>query len=313
MQKNRLICKYDGHEKGPLLICFGAMHGNEPAGVKAIEYVAKMLDVEPIKNPTFSYKGRFLGIIGNLKAFQENKRFLKKDLNRQFTKQIIDKVYSSNELPLDPEEQEIKEIIDLVKSEIEEYKPSQLIILDLHTTSSFGGVFTICQNDPKIINVAYALHAPIVLGILEGLRGTTLHYFTKDNFGLDTISITFESGQHTEKLSVNRAIAGIICLMKEVGSVNEEDVENYHEEIIKKYSESLPQLTTLVEHFPIEEEDEFEMLPGFNNFQAVKKNQELARCNGSPVKSKEEGLILMPLYQKQGEDGYFIVKEIKAV
>lgn len=289
------------------------MHGNEPAGVKAIEYVMKMLEVEPIKNADFSYAGRFLGLIGNLKAFKENKRFLRKDLNRQFTKDNIKKANGINPVELEAEEQELFEIIELVKNEIEEYKPSQLIVLDLHTTSSMGGIFTICQNKLEIINVAYALHAPIVLGMLEGLKGTTLHYFTTENMGVDTLAITFESGQHNEELSVNRAIAGIISLMKEINSVKEEDVENYHEKIIKKYCEDLPQLTTLIEHFPIGEEDKFEMLPGFKNFQEVQKNQTLAHCNLVPVSCKEDGLILMPLYQKQGEDGYFIVKEIEAI
>jgi len=44
---NRIIGRYDGSEKGPMLVCIGAMHGNEPAGVRAIELVLKMLDVEP--------------------------------------------------------------------------------------------------------------------------------------------------------------------------------------------------------------------------------------------------------------------------
>lgn len=311
--KNRIICRYDGPQKGPLLICFGAMHGNEPAGVKAIEYVMKMLEVEPIKNPSFKYTGRFLGVIGNLKAYNEQKRFLKKDLNRQFIPELIQNLARSAEDPLDPEEQELKEILVLVKEEIKEYQPEKLIVLDLHTTSSFGGIFTICQNNPDVINVAYALHAPIVLGMLKGLKGTTLHYFTKDNLGIDTMAITFESGQHNEELSVNRAIAGIICLMKEIKSIKEEDVENYHEEIIKKYSENLPQLTTLVEHFPITEHDEFQMIPGFRNFQPVQKDQLLAYCNTTPITSKQDGLILMPLYQKQGEDGYFIVQKIKTI
>lgn len=311
--KSRIICRYDGQQKGPLLICFGAMHGNEPAGVKAIEYVMKMLEVEPIKNPSFKYNGRFLGIIGNLKAYNNQQRFLKKDLNRQFIPELVQDLLNSEDHIQEPEEQELIEILDLVKKEIADYKPEKLIVLDLHTTSSFGGVFTICQNNPEVINVAYALHAPIVLGMLEGLKGTTLHYFTKENLGVETLAITFESGQHKEELSVNRAIAGIICLMKEIKSVKEEDVENYHEEIIKKYSEDLPQLTTLVEHFPISENDKFQMLPGFRNFQSVNKNQLLAHCNSVEVKSKEEGLILMPLYQEQGEDGYFIVQKINNI
>ena len=80
----RLIGTYEGKEGGPLFICLGAMHGNEPAGVKAIEMVLKMLEVEPIRNADFVYRGVMIGLIGNKKAYAEGKRFVDKDLNRSF-------------------------------------------------------------------------------------------------------------------------------------------------------------------------------------------------------------------------------------
>lgn len=309
--KERIIGHYDDKEKGPLFICFGAMHGNEPAGVRAIELVIKMLEVEHIKNPGFKYKGQFVGLIGNLKAFKSNQRFLKKDLNRQFIKDHIEKIKQVSTEFLDPEDQELLDLLDIVNHLIETKRPEKIIFLDLHTTSSDGGIFTICKNDSNNIDVALGLHAPIVLGIIEGLKGTTLHYFTEENFGEGTLALTFESGQHKEPLAVNRAIAAIICTMREIGSVNEEDVENYHEDILISYSEFLPKLTTLVEHCPIVEGDGFKMAPGYKNFQAVKKNEQLAENNDGAILAKEDGLILMPLYQEKGEDGYFIVKEIK--
>ena len=93
---DRIIGRFDSGTEGPLLICIGAMHGNEPAGVRAIELVLKMLDVEPIKNPSFSYKGRFLGVIGNLKAFNAQQRFLDKDLNRYFSKTHLENLHKTD-------------------------------------------------------------------------------------------------------------------------------------------------------------------------------------------------------------------------
>lgn len=311
MENNpRIICRFDGNNKGPLIICMGAMHGNEPAGVIAMQFVMKMLEVEPIKNQGFEYKGRFLGLIGNLKAYNQKKRFLDKDLNRQFSKENYERCKNIDRSTLKNEDKELFEIIELINEEIKTYNPTQLIILDLHTTSSFGGIFSICQNDDAPIKLASALHAPIVLGIVEGLKGTTLHYFTSENMGVETLAVTFESGQHNEQLSVNRAIAGIICLMREVGALNESDVENYHEDILKKYSENLPKLTKLVEHYPIEDNDEFQMLPGFNNFEFLEENKHIANNRTGAIKTQHSGYLLMPLYQKQGEDGYFIVQEI---
>jgi len=307
--QERLIGRYDSGHRGPLFICIGAMHGNEPAGVRAIELALKMLDVEHIKNPEFTYKGRFTGIIGNLKAFNVDKRFMVKDLNRQFFKENIDRIRGSD--TLDPEDLELLDLLAFIEAEIAEYNPDKLIILDLHTTSSFGGIFTICQDDPKLIETAKGLHAPIVLGITEGLIGTTLHYFTSENMNVDTTAITFESGQHVEDKSVNRAIAGIICMMRELGAVKPEDVENYHEQILISYSKDLPQLTKLSEHYPIADGDHYVMIPGYKNFQNINQGELLAHNNGMEVRAATSGLMLMPLYQSQGEDGYFIVNEIK--
>jgi succinylglutamate desuccinylase len=56
--------------------------------------------------------------------------------------------------------------------------------------------------------------------------------------------------------------------------------------------------------------DAFKMLEGFQNFQAVRKGQILAYDKNGAIKAPENCLILMPLYQKQGSDGFFLVKEV---
>lgn len=307
---DRLIGKYEGQQEGPLFICLGAMHGNEPAGVKAVELVIKMLEVEPIRNPDFSYKGNFVGLIGNLKAYKQGKRFLDKDLNRSFDAEKLSYLKAQNEINLDNEDQEFLELDKLVRSLISKYQPTKVILLDLHTTSSHGGIFTICRDRAEDIELGAAMHAPIVLGMLSGLKGTTLHYFTTENIGVETIPITFESGQHVEDLSVTRAVAGIINCMKAIHSIDPDVVENHHEQILIKYSEKLPKVTKLVERYAITESDDFVMKPGYLNFQSVSKGEVIAEDKNGPVKVSEEGRLLMPLYQKQGEEGFFLVKEI---
>jgi succinylglutamate desuccinylase len=54
----------------------------------------------------------------------------------------------------------------------------------------------------------------------------------------------------------------------------------------------------------------FEMRPGYNNFDPIVKGQELGTDFRGPVRANESGVILMPLYQKLGEDGFFIGREI---
>ena len=307
---SRIIGVYEGKERGPLFICFGAMHGNEPAGVKAIDLVVKLLEVEPIKNPDFVYKGKFVGIIGNKKAYINAKRFIDKDLNRQFIKEKIEVLKSLPSNQLINEDKELLEILNTIQIEIDAYQPDQLVILDLHTTSSKGGIFSICQNEERVIKIAKSLHAPVVLGMLEGLKGTTLHYFTTENMGIDTISLTFESGQHTEQLSINRAIAGILFCMREIKAVKKEDIENYHEERLIENTKDLPILTTLSYKYFIDHSEFFEMKPGYFNFQKVNQGEKIAKNKKGYILAKNDGMLLMPLYQSQGEDGFFIVKEI---
>ncbi len=61
---------------------------------------------------------------------------------------------------------------------------------------------------------------------------------------------------------------------------------------------------------PLESEDEFEMKPGFNNFDPVIKGDVIASNKNGDVRARESGMILMPLYQKLGEDRFFIVRSV---
>ncbi len=306
---DRVIGKYTGEKEGPLLIVFGGMHGNEPAGVKALEMMFKMLEVEPVTNPDFVFKGTLLGIIGNLAAYKKGKRYINRDLNRLWRRDNVERISLLAKAELNEEEVEIKEILDLVKHTINTLKPQRVFVLDLHTTSSTGGIFSIPNDEENSLKIALELHAPVILGMLNGIKGTTLHYFTDENFDVPITAVTFESGQHTDPLSINRAIAGLTNCMRTIGCVDPAHIENQHDKILIEYSKDLPKVARLIDRHNIEEGDNFEMLPGFENFQAVKKEQILATDRKGIITAPDDALILMPLYQKQGEDGFFLVKE----
>ncbi len=60
-------------------------------------------------------------------------------------------------------------------------------------------------------------------------------------------------------------------------------------------------------------EDGFRMDPGFVNFQPVREGQLLAQDVHGEVLCPEDGLILLPLYQGQGDDGFFVAREVRPV
>jgi len=311
LKQGRVIGRYEGTENGPLFICLGAMHGNEPAGVRAIDLVIKMLEVEPIRTPGFVFRGRLLGLIGNLTAYRQQQRYLDKDLNRSFDVEHLAVIKKQDPKELSSECLEFLALDELIRNEIKSYGPDKIVLLDLHTTSSHGGIFTICRDRKEDLHIAAALHAPIVLGMLEGLKGTTLHYFTTENLGVKSIPITFESGQHEEGMAVNRAVAGIINCLQVIGAVDTNVVENHHEQILLDYSKQLPKVTELITRHPITPEDDFKMKEGYQNFQKVAAGEVVAHDKSGPLTIEEDSRILMPLYQDQGEDGYFLVKQIQ--
>ena len=310
MKMQRVVGRYTGQNRGPLLIVIGGLHGNEPAGVKALERMFSMLDQEPRTNPQFCFNGRLLGIRGNLRAMRQGKRFIVKDLNRQWNEENIDRVLHAAPHTLDSEDQEMKEIIELVHQEIEDYRPDKIIVLDFHTTTAYGGIFCIPTNDPESIRIAAELHAPVITGLLDTVKATSLHYFNTKNFGRETIAICFESGQHNEELSVHRAIAALTNCMRTIGCVKAQHVENRHDSILIEYSRDLPKVAELLNKHTIEDGDNFRMEPNYKNFQRVKKGELLARDRKGPIYASADGLILMPLYQKQGNDGFFLIRTI---
>jgi succinylglutamate desuccinylase len=307
----RIIGKYTGTTKGPLLICLAGLHGNEPAGIEALEYLFEMLEIEPVANPDFAFAGRIVGLRGNLQAIRKRERFQKRDLNRQFTRENISRVCALPEEELKAEDLELRQLLDTVHAEVADYKPDQLVVLDLHTTTADGGIFAIATDDEISVRIGVQLHAPVIKGMLKGLKGTTMHYFTSENMGVPTVAVTFEAGQHGDPLSVNRTIAAIVNCLRTIGCVKAEHVENRHDQLLQDYARSLPKVAELIRAHRIRPEDDFKMQPGYRNFQKVKKGEILAYDRRGPIQAEVNARILMPHYQQQGEDGFFLVRAVE--
>ncbi len=312
----RIIGQYDGDKHGDLIIAIGAIHGNEPAGVQALQLLFDMLQKEPLRNAAFKFSGRLVGLIGNIQALERQKRFVKKDLNRQLTTENIDKIRknrATESFERTPqyevlfEDIELIELIETIENQLVIYKPKRLIILDLHTTSADGGIFSIVSDNPESVALAETLHAPVVLGMIGSVGGSTLHYFTEQNMGVPTIAVAFESGKHDDLYSTRRAVAWLIHALRSVGSIATHDVENRHEIILKNYSNTLPKTVQLIGSHPISASDDFKMFGNFRNFQPVRKGDILAHDRHGAIVAPQDCRVLMPLYQAQGSDGFFLV------
>ncbi len=307
--ESRIIGRYEGAEAGPLLICIAGVHGNEPAGLLAIDEIFRLLSIESDFNPGFNYKGRFVGIRGNLPAIKLKQRFLGRDLNRMLLHDEQDRIKNTPEALWTSEDRESIGLINTIEEEIKDYQPSMTLILDLHTTTADGGIFTIAATDAMSSRLAKGLHAPVILGFEKDVKGTTLHFFNKPE--KEIYCIVFEAGQHNDPESVHRTAAAIVNCMRSIGSVDSRDVDHRHDGILINMSKGLPTVTKLVHHHRIRYDENFIMHPGFINFQSIKKGDVLAENEHGPIESPVDGLLLMPKYQVQGDDGFFIVQVVE--
>lgn len=298
--KNRIIAKVNGNQKGPTVLFFAGIHGNEPAGVLALQKV--MADLQSRKN---EITGNIYAIVGNLNALNAGQRYLDEDLNRLWTKQRIGQLEKKTTL-LD-EEKEMQDLLNLIQQILQDCK-GPVYFIDFHTTSSKSYPF-ITIND-ALINRKFAMQfpVPIILGIEEYLDGPMLSYINQKGY----VAIGFEAGQHQDKRSVSHTEAFIYLTLNFTGSIKKKNfpnlVQNFDE--LKQSSGALHKVFEIVYLHKIGQWDRFKMYVGFDSFQVITKGMDLAIHNDQIVKSPYTGRIFMPLYQSQGSDGFFIIHRI---
>ena len=302
LKSTRIIGYVSSEETGPTVVYFAGIHGNEPSGVEALDQVFKQL-----KTSELQVTGSVFGIKGNLPALLEKKRFLEHDLNRIWTRSGIDKIEQKSKPERSVEENELSELHQLISDIFATHAPPYYFI-DFHTTSSPTLPF-ITIND-ALINRKFArlFPVPIILGIEEYLEGPLLNYINEKGY----VSLGFESGQHFTEEAVKNSISFIWLAMIYCGVLTKEQVPDY-----KKYHDQLNLAAKgnnifyeIIHRRRITKSDDFKMLPGFRSFEKLEKGITMANHNGEQITAYKDTIVFMPLYQAQGEEGFFLIRKI---
>jgi succinylglutamate desuccinylase len=180
--------------------------------------------------------------------------------------------------------------------------------LDLHTTSGPGGAFVLTADTLPNRKFSLGLVAPLVLGLEERVPGTLTEHLADRGF----ITSVFEAGQHGDRGSVDRSEAAIWLALAAAGLVPEGHPRvTGSRTVLLNASHGLPRVLAVRYRYGISEAAEFNMKPGYENFRPVARGEVLAEYLGQPVTAPESGRLLMPLYQKLGSDGFFLVREFR--
>ena len=296
LQRN--IGVFKGNKPGPNLIFFGGIHGNELSGIYALQHV-----LDDLHQTKPNFKGSIYAIAGNLKAIEAEKRFIGKDLNRiWFPNTLIPKEERTKV-------SEYNEKIEILNKLIEVLSNDQpTFLFDLHTTSSHSMPFISISDTLKNRKIIKNIPVQLVLGLEELLDGPMFSFFSE----LGLPAILFEAGHHDAISSYENNVAFIWMILAELKCVKKRSIPDYHKfvETLKKNSPGGNKTFEIKHRHLIKDQEHFKMKEGFVNFQKVEKGETIAHNKNGKILSKRNGYIFMPLYQSQGCDGFFLVKNI---
>ncbi|MHC4848485.1 MAG: succinylglutamate desuccinylase/aspartoacylase family protein [Planctomycetota bacterium] len=299
----RILGRHRGTVPGPTLVVCAGLHGNEPAGVLAAQRVSAALD-----NLTLPLRGEWMAIVGNVAALNADRRFLVQDLNRCWSEPEVRAMLARDPAEDSPEQAEQRELVEIF-GEAAERSRGQLIVLDLHTTSAESPPFLVLSDTLANRSIAAGLPGTVILGLEEAVDGTLLDYMSQ----LGHRGVVIESGQHREEKAILFHESFIWLAFAAAGLLDERDVPGYHEHAhsLREACRTAPRVVEVRHRHPVEDDDGFVMRPGFRSFQKVEQGDMIADDRSGPVRTPRAGMLLMPLYQELGSDGFFVVRPVK--
>ena len=277
-----------GEGAGPTLVVVGGIHGNEPAGVEACRRVLARLDPGAIA-------GEVVGFRGNPAALAAGRRYLARDLNRQWTSALLAAARAAVEP--DPETAALTALDDAIDQVLARAR-GPVFALDLHTTSAEGIPFAIAGGHSGDRAFATAFPLPVIVGLQESLGGTLTEYLAARG----CVPLAVEGGQHDSPAAIAHHEAVILIGLAAAGIAHLPGLDRARD-LLARARGDLPRRIEVVLRHPVG--PGFRMLPGFANIQRAAAGTLLAHDAGGEIRAPYDGVVLMPLYQAQGTDGFF--------
>lgn len=301
--ERREIGRHQGENPGPTLVAVAGIHGNEPDGIEAARRVLARLSVGDLR-----IRGELVAFAGNLAGLRRGVRYQAKDLNRLWSEPHIAALRALPESKRDAEDSEQLELLAAIEAALGRAR-GQVHLADLHTTSAAGVPFILVGDTLAQRRFAQAFPLPIILGLEEQIDGVLTEYWTRR--GCTTFAI--EGGQHASSESIE-AIEAVLWLalaragLLEDGSAAPELARSAA--LLDRRRAGLPRVLEVILRRSVSPEDSFRMEPGFRNIDRARKGQLLARDRRGEIRASADGIVILPLYQGLGGDGFFWGREV---
>lgn len=289
-----------GNTEGNTVLFLGGVHGNETAGVGALNSVFKQLELTGER-----FAGRAVALIGNLEATRLNQRYIYKDMNRIWNRDTLDDLHYGRLDVRHTEYAELAEVYGEVKSILDNAK-GRVFVIDLHTTSSPTIPFIVTNKSDNGLKFTNEFPMPVIGGLTGFLDGTLLSYIND----LGHVGLAYEAGQHKSTQSMVKHESFVWLCLHQTGVCPDLDPSfiQKHYDILEEELVTRNNHFRIISRYKIKPDEQFKMKQGYTNFQKIFEGEELASNEDGPICSPYDGFIFMPLYQPQGEDGFFIIK-----
>ncbi len=291
-----------GREAGPTLVVVGGIHGNEPAGLQAARRVLDRLERDDA-----GLRGELVVFSGNLAALRARRRYQVKDLNRQWSDVRLAELRRRPASELDPEDREQLELLGVIEDAMARSR-GPVHLMDLHTTSAAGIPFVLFGDTLRQRRFGFSFPLPVILGLEEQVDGVLSGYFTRRG----CISVSIEGGQHDDPESIDNLTACLWVALVAAGLVDRERTpeRDVSYAMLESRRGTLPPVMEVTRRWAITPEDAFRMAPGFANLDRARRGQLLARDVRGEIRADQDGMVILPLYQGLGNDGFFWGREV---
>lgn len=183
------VFEFDSGRAGPVVLINGLLHGNEPCGAAAIQFLLECR-VRPLR-------GRLILTLANVAAYDapEPKRFVDRDMNRIWSRGVLSDEPTCSE-------------IERARALLPYYEQAEFL-LDLHSTAFPVRAMTYFKNLQKAEALALRIGDPPCHVVTPGALHAGIPLFEFDKFGnaaSPAVALLVECGQHRAQASADTAI-----------------------------------------------------------------------------------------------------------
>ncbi len=286
---DRIVADVRGGAEGPTVVVVGGTHGNEPAGLAVCARLGRSLGLA---------RGRLIALLGNAAGLAAGRRFVDEDLNRTFRAERVTALRDGQVAGL-------LETAELVEQRAllavwDGLRCGERVLLDLHTFSGPGTPFAMAGPDPVSRELGRSSGLATLLGLERHLRGTMVELGALD--GAPVLAI--EGGQHADPRAAEVLAGAVLAILAAL------DLGPTFDGAAPRLPAPSPasDLLDIVHRHGLTAGDGFAMRAGYANLMPIRAGEHVADDHRGPILAPCDGLMVMPLYQGLGQDGFFIAR-----